>query len=71
MRSVLFLLCCFFPFRHRDLCLILSTLQPFKTKQQQIITAGALVMELAAVAVLAATFFVYDHVASRDSAGYY
>lgn len=34
----------------------------------QIITTGALLMELAAVVVLGATFVVYDYFATRDSA---
>ncbi|KAI8472300.1 MAG: vacuolar trafficking protein [Monoraphidium minutum] len=33
----------------------------------QVITTGALLMELAAVAVLGATFVVYDYFASQDS----
>lgn len=35
-----------------------------------VITTGALVLELAAVAVLGATFVVYDYHASRDAGGY-
>jgi hypothetical protein len=34
---------------------------------RQVITTGALLMELAAVFVLGATFLVYDYFASQDS----
>jgi hypothetical protein len=37
----------------------------------QVITTGALVMELAAVGVLGATFVTYDYYSSKDDYSYY
>ena len=37
----------------------------------QVITAGAMLMELAAVAVLGATVVTYDYFATRDSMSYF
>eukprot|EP00197_Chlamydomonas_leiostraca_P005688 CAMPEP_0202869064 /NCGR_PEP_ID=MMETSP1391-20130828/11764_1 /ASSEMBLY_ACC=CAM_ASM_000867 /TAXON_ID=1034604 /ORGANISM="Chlamydomonas leiostraca, Strain SAG 11-49" /LENGTH=87 /DNA_ID=CAMNT_0049549315 /DNA_START=245 /DNA_END=508 /DNA_ORIENTATION=- len=37
----------------------------------QVITTGALVMELAAALVLGATVLVYDYHSSKDSSSYY
>lgn len=37
----------------------------------QVITSGALIMELAAAFVLGATVLTYDYFSSRDSMGYF
>lgn len=39
--------------------------------RNQVITSGALIMELAAAFVLGATVLTYDYFGSRDSMGYF